>query len=80
MGVAAVGARRPNPGQDHRHRLSYAGGEPAKKSIVRRDTQESCTGCLQGLAQAEGGGDAEDTAALRRMDRKQRKKKMSNEE
>jgi len=50
---------------------------PPRKSIVRRDTQERCSG--RGLAQAEG-GDAEDAAALRRMDRKQRKKKMSNEE
>src|SRR5207249_3063066 len=50
----------------------------AMKSIVRRDTQESYTGYLQRLAQAEG-VDAADAAALRRMDRK-RAKKMSNDE
>jgi transposase len=49
----------------------------AMKSIVRRDTGESYTGYLQRLAEAEG-IDAEDAAALRRMDRK-RAKKMSNE-
>jgi hypothetical protein len=42
----------------------------AMTSIVRRDTQESYTGYLQRLAEAEG-VDAEDAAALRRMDRKQ---------
>ena len=50
----------------------------AMKSIVRRDTQESYTGYLQRLAQAEG-VDTADAAALRRMDRK-RAKKMSNDE
>jgi len=50
----------------------------AMKSIVRRDTQESYTGYLQRLAAAEG-VEAEDAAALRRMDRK-RSKKMSNDE
>ena len=50
----------------------------AMKSIVRQDTGESYTGYLKRLAQAEG-VDAEDAAALRRMDRK-RKKKMSNED
>lgn len=50
----------------------------AMKSIVRRDTQESYTGYLKRLAEAEG-VPAEDTAALRRMDRK-RSKKMSNRE
>jgi transposase len=50
----------------------------AMKSIVRRDTGESYTDYLKRLAIAEG-VDAEDTAALRRMDRK-RKKKMSNED
>jgi|SRR5579859_1214992 len=50
----------------------------AMKSIVRRDTQESYTGYLQRLAQAEG-VDAKDAAALRRMDRK-RQKKMANDE
>jgi Transposase DDE domain len=50
----------------------------AMKSIVRRDTGESYTDYLKRLAQAEG-VDAEDAAALRRMDRK-RKKKMSNED
>jgi len=50
----------------------------AMKSIVRRDTQESYTGYLQRLAAAEG-IEAEDAAALRRMDRK-RSKKMSNDE
>src|ERR1700704_4353466 len=49
----------------------------AMKSIVRRDTGESYMAYLQRLAAAEG-VDAEDAAALRRMDRK-RKKKMSNE-
>ena len=49
----------------------------AMKSIVRRDTGESYTGYLKRLAEAEG-IDAEDAAALRRMDRK-RAKKMSNE-
>ena len=48
------------------------------KSIVRRDTQESYTGYLQRLAAAEG-IEAEDAAALRRMDRK-RSQKMSNHE
>jgi transposase len=47
------------------------------KSIVRRDTGESYTAYLKRLAEAEG-VDAEDAAALRRMDRK-RQKKMSNE-
>jgi transposase len=50
----------------------------AMKSIVRRDTQESYTDYLRRLAQAEG-VEAEDPAAVRRMDRK-RAKKMSNEE
>ena len=50
----------------------------AMKSIVRRDTQESYTGYLQRLAAAEG-MEAEDAAALRRMDRK-RSKKMANDE
>jgi|SRR5579864_189870 len=49
----------------------------AMKSIVRRDTGESYTDYLKRLAEAEG-VDAEDAAALRRMDRK-RAKKMSNE-
>jgi transposase len=50
----------------------------AMKSIVRRDTEESYTGYLKRLAQAEG-VEADDVAALRRMDRK-RAKKMSNQE
>jgi transposase len=50
----------------------------AMKSIVRRDTGESYLDYLQRLAIAEG-VDSEDAAALRRMDRK-RKKKMSNED
>jgi transposase len=50
----------------------------AMKSIVRRDTGESYTGYLQRLAEAEG-IEEQDTAALRRMDRK-RAKKMSNQE
>jgi transposase len=49
----------------------------AMKSIVRRDTGESYSGYLQRLADAEG-IDAQDAAALRRMDRK-RRKKMSND-
>src|SRR5216683_1777693 len=49
----------------------------AMKSIVRRDTGESYMAYLKRLAEAEG-IDAEDAAALRRMDRK-RAKKMSNE-
>ena len=49
----------------------------AMKSIVRRDTGESYSGYLQRLAEAEG-IDAPDAAALRRMDRK-RRKKMSND-
>ena len=49
----------------------------AMKSIVRRDTGESYTGYLKRLAEAEG-IDAPDAAALRRMDRK-RRKKMSND-
>jgi transposase len=48
----------------------------AMKSIVRRDTGESYMAYLQGLAEAEG-IDAQDAAALLRMDRK-RKKKTSN--
>src|ERR1700704_3763155 len=48
----------------------------AMKSIVRRDTGESYTDYLKRLAIAEG-VDPEDAAAVRRMDRK-RKKKMSN--
>src|SRR5258708_3011386 len=50
----------------------------AMKSIVRRDTGESYTAYLKRLAIAEG-VDPEDAAALRRMDRK-RKKKMPNED
>jgi transposase len=50
----------------------------AMKSIVRRDTRESYTGYLKRLAEA-GGVEAEDAAALRRMDRK-RAKKISNQE
>ena len=50
----------------------------AMKSIVRRDCQESYTDYLKRLAQAEG-VEAEDAAAVRRMDRK-RAKKMPNEE
>jgi transposase len=50
----------------------------AMKSIVRRDTQESYTEYLKRLAQTEG-VEAEDAAAVRRMDRK-RVKNMSNQE
>lgn len=50
----------------------------AMKSIVRRDNRESYSDYLKRLAQAEG-LEAEDAAAVRRMDRK-RSKKMSNEE
>ncbi len=50
----------------------------AMKSIVRRDTGESYNGYLKRLAAADGVEGA-DAAALRRMDRK-RKKKTSNEE
>ena len=50
----------------------------AMKSIVRRDTEESYTEYLQHLAEAAG-LEANDEAALRRMDRR-RKKKSSNEE
>jgi transposase len=50
----------------------------AMKSIVRRDTGESYNAYLKRLAEAEG-VDATDVAALRRMDRK-RKKKTSNED
>ena len=45
----------------------------AMKSIVRRDTGESYNGYLKRIAAAEG-VDATDGAALRRMDRKRRKK------
>jgi transposase len=48
------------------------------KSIVRRDTGESYDEYLKRLAEAEG-VNAKDAAALRRMDRK-RKKKTSNED
>jgi transposase len=50
----------------------------AMKSIVRRDTGESYNEYLERLAEAEG-VKATDAAALRRMDRK-RKKKTSNED
>src|ERR1017187_594386 len=50
----------------------------AMKSIVRRDTGESYMAYLQRLAEAVG-IEAEDAAALLRMDRK-RKKKTSNED
>jgi len=50
----------------------------AMKSIVRRDTGESYNEYLERLAEAEG-MNAKDAAALRRMDRK-RKKKTSNED
>ena len=50
----------------------------AMKSIVRRDTGENYNGYLKRLAEAEG-VDAKDAAALRRMDRK-RKKKTTNED
>jgi transposase len=50
----------------------------AMKSIVRRDTEESYPEYLQHLAEAAG-LEANDEAALRRMDRR-RKKKSSNEE
>lgn len=50
----------------------------AMKSIVRRDTGDSYNEYLKRLAEAEG-VDTDDMAAVRRMDRK-RKKKMSNEE
>src|SRR3954449_8425718 len=50
----------------------------AMKSIVRRDTGESYKEYLERLAAAEG-VNAKDAAALRRMDRK-RKKKTSNED
>ena len=50
----------------------------AMKSIVRRDTEESYTEYLQHLAEAAG-LEANDEAALRRMDRR-RKKKSSNED
>jgi transposase len=45
----------------------------AMKSIVRRDTGESYNGYLKRIAEAEG-VDATDAAALRRMDRKRRKR------
>src|SRR5260370_26416028 len=48
------------------------------KSIVRRDTGESYNEYLERLAEAEG-VNVKDAAALRRMDRK-RKKKTSNED
>src|SRR5437764_1943250 len=50
----------------------------AMKSIVRRDTGESYNEYLERLAEAEG-VNAKDASALRRMDRK-RKKKTSNED
>jgi transposase len=50
----------------------------AMKSIVRRDTGESYSAYLKGLAEAEG-MDAKGAAALLRMDR-QRSKKTSNED
>ena len=50
----------------------------AMKSIVRRDTGESYTAYVRRLAEAEG-VDANDPAAVRRMDRK-RAKKMSNQD
>jgi len=50
----------------------------AMKSIVRRDTGESYTAFLKRMAEAEG-VDAQDPAALRRMDRK-RVKRTSNED
>ena len=50
----------------------------AMKSIMRRDTGEGYTDYLKRLAEAEG-VDANDAAALRRMDRK-RRKKTSNED
>ena len=50
----------------------------AMKSIVRRDTGEGYTDYLKRLAEAEG-VDANAAAALRRMDRK-RRKKISNED
>jgi transposase len=50
----------------------------AMKSIVRRDTDESYSGYLKRLAEADGVA-ATDAAALRRMDRK-RKKKTSNQD
>ena len=50
----------------------------AMKSIVRRDTGESYNEYLKRLAEAEG-VNAKDAGALRRMDRK-RKKKTSNED
>jgi transposase len=50
----------------------------AMKSIVRRDTGETYNGYLKRLAEAEG-VNATDAAALRRMDRK-RRKKTSNDE
>ena len=50
----------------------------AMKSIVRRDTGEGYTAYLQRLAAVEGVG-PDDMAALRRMDRK-RKKKTSNDD
>ena len=51
----------------------------AMKSIVRRDTGESYDEYLKRLAEAEG-VNAKDAAALRRMDRKRKKKKTSNED
>jgi len=50
----------------------------AMKSIVRRDTDETYTEYLKRLAESTG-LEATDDAALRRMDRR-RKKKGSNEE
>jgi transposase len=50
----------------------------AMKSIVRRDTGEGYPAYLKRLAEAEG-VDANDAAAVRRMDRK-RAKKMSNQD
>ena len=50
----------------------------AMRSIVRRDTNESYSGYLKRLAEADGVAGT-DAAALRRMDRK-RKKKTSNQD
>ena len=44
------------------------------ESIVRRDTQKATPGYLRRLAEAEG-VEAEDAAALRRMDRKRGQKR-----
>ena len=78
LGAGAIGAKRILKGKTIGMDSTTLEANAAMKSIVRRETGENYNEYLKRLAEAEG-LEATDAAALRRMDRK-RKKKTSNED